>query len=91
MSVIKSAYKCCVNAYTQHAQMLSQISKEGNYWKVLDDAAKAGVLSKSFQCLQEVLLDSTIKEAISKMFNAEKDSKTWTHEIKTYAFGNYDM
>ena len=88
---IQSAYKSGVAAITEHAELLSQISKEGNYWKVLDDATEKELTSQSFQCLQEILLDYTIKEVVSTLFGVKKDPITWTHDMKTYAYGNWDM
>ena len=88
---IQLAYKSCVAAVTEHAGLLSQISEEGNYWKVLDDATEKELTSQSFQCLQEILLDYTIKEIVSTLFGVKKDPITWTHDMKTYAYGNWDM
>ena len=73
---------------TTHPGFMSQISEEGNYWKVLEDATGKEVISQSCQSLAEVLMDFTIKEVISTMFGVKWDPNTWTGDIKLYAFGN---
>ena len=85
---IQSAYKSGVVAITQHPGLISQISEEGNYWQILENATKKEVISHSFQSLSEVLLDVTIKEVVSNMFGVEKDPHTWTDAVKFYAFRN---
>ena len=85
---MKSAYKSGVSVISEHLAMLNQVSEEGNYWKVLDDAAEKEIMSQSFHCLSEVLLDFTIKEVISQMFGVKKDPDIWNESIKAYAIGN---
>ena len=84
---IRSAYKSGVIAITQHHGLVTQISEEGNYWNVLDNAAQKDIIYKSNNCLSEVLLDNTIKEVVSLMFGEKKDPNTWTDSVKIYTFG----
>lgn len=85
---IQLAYKFGVAGITKHAGLMEQVSEGGNYWHVLNNAAKEEVISQTFHSLSEILQDFTIKEIISTMFGVKKDPDTWTHDIKAYAFGN---
>ena len=66
---------------------MSQISEDGSYWNIVDNATKKENISESFYSLSEVLMDCTIKEVVSKMFSVPKDPGTWSDTIKAYAFG----
>ena len=85
---IRSAYKSGVIAITKHDGLIAQISEEGNYWHVIDTAGHKDLIMKSHTCLSELLLDYTIKEVVSLMFNVKKDPSTWTETAKTFAYGN---
>ena len=85
---IQSAYKSGVEGITKHSGMINQISEDGNYWDVLDDATEKEVISQSFHSLSEVLMDFTIKEVVSIMFHVMKDPNTWNDAVKAFAFGN---
>ena len=85
---IQSAYKSGVAAITTHCGLINQISEEGNYWHVLDDATEKEIIYQSHQSLSQVLLDCTINEIVSTIFGVKRDSNTWTVAVKAYAFGN---
>ena len=85
---IHSAYKSGVVAITKHNGLIAQILEDGNYWHVINTAGQKDLIMKSFTCLSEFLLDYTIKEVVSLMFNVNKDPNTWTKTVKTYAYGN---
>ena len=85
---IRSAYKTGVVAITQHYGLMNQISEEGAYWNVIDNAGQKEIIYKANDCLSEVLLDYTIREVVSLMFDVKKDQNTWTDAVKKYAFGN---
>ena len=85
---IQSAYKSGVAGITTHPALMSQVSEKGNYWNVLVNVTEKEVISQTFNSLTEVLMDFTIKEVISTMFDVKKDPNTWTDDIKAYAFGN---
>ena len=85
---IRSAYKSGVCAITQHQALRNQISEEGVYWNVIDNAAQQNIIFLHYDCISEVLLDYTIKETVSLMFDVRKDPNTWTDSVKAYAFGN---
>ena len=85
---IRSAYKSGVNGITQHPGLCNQISEEGIYWNVLNNAAQKDIIYKSNNCLSEVLQDHTIKEVVSLMFGVTKDPNNWSNAIKGYAYGN---
>ena len=84
---IGSAYKSGVLAISQHTGLIQQISEEGNYWHVVDNAGQNDIIFQSKTCLSEVLLDCTIKEIVSLMFGVNKNQDTWPDLIKTYAYG----
>ena len=88
MPYIKSAYKTGVANFSKHEGLMNQISYDGNYWKILDDATENEIMSESFHCLSELILDSPIRDIVSKMFGVKKDPNTWTDDVKAYAFGN---
>jgi hypothetical protein len=85
---IRSAYKSGVAIFSQHPAMLNQVSDEGQYWNVLQDATEKEVIFQSCPSLSEVLMDSTIKEVVSLTFGVKKDQVTWSDGVKAYAFGN---
>ena len=85
---IKSAYKSGVSGITLNLGLINQLSEEGNYWQVLDNANQKEVIFLSCKSLSEVLLDYTIKEVVSIMFGVEKDPNKWTDDVKAYAYGN---
>ena len=58
---------------------------------MINDAHQKEVICQSVQSLDEVLLDHMVREVVSNLFGIEKDCKTWTDAVKTYAFGNYGM
>ena len=87
LAYIQSAYKSGVQGFSKHDGMMNQVEENGNYWKILDNATGKETLSESCQCLSEVLLDSTIREVVSIMFGVTKDDKTWSDDLKAYAFG----
>lgn len=84
---IKSAYKSGVAGITKHQGLISQISEDGNYWHVIDNAVQHDIIKKPNTCLSEVLLDYTIKEVVSLIFGVKKDPCTWTETVKSYAYG----
>ena len=88
MPYIKSAYKSGVAVFSKHEGLMNQISYDGNYWKILDSAIEKEIMSESFHCLSELLLDYPIREIVSKMFGIAKDPNTWTDAVRAYAFGN---
>ena len=87
---IQLAYKSGVAGITAHAALMTQFFEKRDYWDVLAAATEKEVISQSFDSLFEVLMDFTIKELISIMFDGfvTKDSNTWTDDTKAYAFGN---
>ena len=85
---IRDAYKSGVNAISQHPGMLNQISPDGNYWNVIDNAVENNIIFKSFNCLSEVLQDFTISVVVPLMFGVRRDATAWPDSIKTYASGN---
>ena len=85
---IKFAYKSGVQAFSQHPGLMTQISDDGNYWYVIENAVQKDVIFKSNNCLSEVLKDNTIKAIVPLMFGVEEDSIAWTDSIKMYAFGH---
>ena len=85
---IKSAYKSGVSAIIKHDGMSAQVSEDGNYWTILNDATKEEVLCQTCGALSDVLTDYTIREVVSKMFGVMKDPKTWSEALKAYAFGD---
>ena len=68
--------------------MISQVSEDGDYWKVLDDVTEKEIISQSCHSLAEILMENTIKQVVPTMFGIEKDPDTWADDIKAYAFGN---
>lgn len=84
---IRSAYKSGVVGITQHPGLINQISEDGNYWYILDNAGQKDVIIKANSCLSEVLLDQQIKEVVSKMLGTNNNPNTWTDAVKAYAFG----
>ena len=88
MPYIKSAYKSGVAVFSKHEGLMNQISYDGNYWKILDNATEKEIMSESFHCLLKLLLDYPIREIVSKMFGIAKDPNTWTDAVRAYAFGN---
>ena len=87
-SCICSTYKSGIVAITQHSSMLNQISQDGNYWTILDNAVQNDIIFKSYNCLSEFLLDQTISQVIDSMFGLKDDATTWPDSVKIYAFGN---
>jgi hypothetical protein len=85
---IRSAYKSGVISITQHPGLITQISEDGNYWHVINNAGQKDFIKKCHTCLSEVLLDHTLKEVVSLSFDVKKDPSTWTDTIRTYAYGN---
>src|SRR5687767_13871668 len=85
-------YQICLKSgmedFTHHHGLLTQISDDGTYWHVIDNASQKDTISNSNNCLSEVILDLVIKEVVSLMFGVDKDTNTWTDSIKTFAFGN---
>ena len=86
---IRDLYKHGVEGITQHAGLMNQISEDGNYWYLLDNAGLKEVIIKSCACLSEILIDSTIKEVVSLMFGVNKDTSTWIDSINKFASGIY--
>jgi len=68
--------------------MVLQVSEDGTYWTVLDDATQEEVLCQSYETLSDVLLDFTIRDMVSNMFGVMKDPKTWSAAVHAYAFGD---
>jgi len=85
---IQSAYKSGVKGITNHPGMINQISEDGSYWDVLDNATENEVISQSCKSLSDILLDFTIKEVVSIMFHVMKDPNTWNDAVRAFAFGN---
>ena len=85
---IRSAYKSGVISITQHPGLLGQISEDGNYWHVINNAGQKDFIKKFNTCLSEVLLEYTLKEVVALTFDVKKDPSTWTDTVKTYAYGN---
>ena len=67
--------------------MSAQVSEDGNYWTILNDATQEEVLCHTCGALSDVLTDHFIKEVVSKMLGVVKDPKTWSDAVKAYAFG----
>ena len=84
---IRSAYKVGVNEITQHPELLTSVSEDGNYWTTIDNASQRDIILKSHTCLSEVLCDFTIKLVGSLMFDVNKDLSSWFAAVTTYAFG----
>ena len=84
---IKLAYKSGVSTIIKHDGMSAQVSEDGNYWTILNDATQEEVLCHTCGASSDVLMDYTIREAVSKMFGVMKDPKTWSDALKAYAFG----
>lgn len=85
---VRSAYKTGVSAIITHGGLISQISEDGNYWNVIENAGQKDMIFKSHNCLSEVLQDPYIEKVVPLMFGVEQHQLTWTDAIKTYAFGN---
>ena len=84
---IRSAYHCQVSNITKHSGLLAQISATGSYWNIIEKACHKDVIKQHNNCLSEVLLNSTIKEVVSKGLRISKDTNVWSDSIKHYAFG----
>ena len=85
---IRSAYEHGVDVITKHQGLMAQVSSDGNYWHVIDNAAQKDIIFKSHNCLSEVLLDNTINMVVPLIFGVRKDPTTWADLVTTYAFGN---
>ena len=85
---IRSAYKSGVSGITTHSGLLNQVSEEGNYWNVIQSAAKKDIVFHSCSCLSDVLMDYTINHIIYLIFGERKDPTTWDDEVKTFVSGN---
>jgi hypothetical protein len=85
---IRSAYKTGVEAITKHSGLVSQITQEGIYWNVLDNAIQGDIIFQYNISLSEVLMDSTITDIVSIIFGLKKDQSAWPESVKTYAYGN---
>ena len=85
---IRSAYKSGVEVITKHNGLITQISQEGNYWHVLNNADQNNIIFQSNVNLLEVLMNQTIKDIVSTTFGVTKDPNTWTDSVKTYAYRN---
>ena len=85
---ICSAYKSGVSGITQHTGMLNQISQDGNYWNIVENAVQNNIIFKSANCLSEFLLDKTINRVVSLMFGVNTDKTTWPEPIQIYAYGH---
>lgn len=83
---IRSAYKSGVEAFTKHPKLMEQISEDGNYWYIMDNALKNDVIFRTCKCLSEVLLDFTIQKVVRELFGMNNNSNTWTAAVKAYAF-----
>jgi len=70
---IRSGYLTGVGYITKHPGMMNQISADGNYWYVIENASKKDIIKKSSSCLSEVLMDYTIKEVVFQMLGLKKD------------------
>jgi hypothetical protein len=79
---IRSAYKTAVVEITQHFGLINQVSEDGNYWNVIENASQKDLIFNRKDCLSEVLLDFTIKEIVFLMFGVKKDPTTWTDSVK---------
>ena len=73
--------------FSQYPGLMNQLSEDGSYWHVLDNASEKDIISEECHCLAEVLMDHTIKEVVSRMFHVKKDQDAWADDIKAYAFG----
>ena len=87
-SFIRSAYKTGVETITQHQGMINQLSEEGSYCNVLDNAAEKEIIFKSFNCLSEFLMDKAIGDVVHLMFGVNREPNTWTDSVRRYAYGN---
>ena len=85
---IRSAHKTGVSAIITHGGLINQVSEDGNYWNVIENAGQKDMIFKSHNCFSEVLQDSYIEKVVPLMFGVEQHQLTWTDAIKTYAFGN---
>jgi hypothetical protein len=83
---IRSAYKSGVEGLTKHQGLISQVTEDGNYWYIMDNAFQKDIITKTCNCLSEVLLDYTILDVVYSMFGMGKNSDTWNEAIKAYAF-----
>ncbi len=85
---IQSAYKSGVAGNITNTTLLTQVSEDGNYWTILDNANEKEIIFKTSHSLSEVLTDYYIKEVVSTMFGVGKDPEAWTGAVKAYAFGH---
>ena len=69
---VKSAYKSGVMEISHYPGMITQVSEDGNYWHVIHNAGQKDIIKKCHTCLSEVLMDYTIKEVVSLMFDVKK-------------------
>jgi hypothetical protein len=85
---IQLAYKSGVEGIITNTTLLTQVSEDGNYWTILDNANEKEIIFKTSHSLSEVLTDYYIKEVVSTMFGVGKDPEAWTGAVKAYAFGH---
>jgi hypothetical protein len=68
--------------------MMNQVSEDGNYWNVLENATQEEIIFQSCESLAEVLMDYTIKQVLFNMWGVKNDPMTWTDGVHTYAYGS---
>lgn len=84
---IQSAYKSGVEGITKSDAVMNQLTENGTYWHVLDNATEKEIIYESCRSLSEVLMDCAIKEVLFILFGAKKDPTTWNDTLKAYAYG----
>ena len=87
MPLIQSGYKSGVAGFSHYPGLMNQLSENGSYWQVLDNAIEKDIIIEECHCLAEVLMDNTIKEVVSRMFHVKKGQDVWADDVKAYAFG----
>lgn len=84
---IRAAYESGVQGMTAHQGLLEEVAPGGKYWTVLEKAFDSKIAYQSSDCLSEAFCDFTIYEVVYLMFGMNKDPKTWTDSVKTFALG----
>jgi hypothetical protein len=87
-SFIRSAYKTGVKTITQHQGMIDQLSEEGTYWNVLDNAAEKEIIFKFLNSLSKLLMDKAIGDVVHLTFGVNREPNTWTNSVRRYTYGN---
>ena len=88
MPYIRTAYKSGVSGITTHDAMMNQVSEDGHYWNVLENATREERTFQSCESLAVVLRDCSIKQIVFNQFGLKKEPNSWTDTVHAYAFGN---